>query len=476
MDHHGIGTSDADAKKKIAQEEVKTAMVGAMSDGYGGNYAVFNRPTFKNFYTTSTSYAKRYRELPEEFLSFDPKTVMRLKENRASSMMEFWKQAMKFAMDREKSMLSKIISKDPETNFTHVAKARVTCTIFLDYKWFSSLKKTLGAVTSITRITDTKGQETFFDIPLDLFDVATGVDGGTTSRSNAQHIRRVLDKYFDEDQINFLGGSFDGGILDAQKSGFSKALDKVGLSVLKITSSTCVCHGNAIQMPLALRRIMDDYGFVFEGQNLEQPNPKRYSKDVIWLHENEKIRYFTGIKTLICIMKELQKRSKRREVSFGDFTSFLAWEKEKTIRTNSHHQRWKSHYFQTELEQLPKQCPLRLIRQNDKKLRRTHEKCNRILENLPFLKIAMKHSDYRYNFPEGADIDGNLEAYIGQWVALSNYLWSINDSTSAGYNATTFRSLCIVLKASLEQSDDNVPLSNILLRSVLINNINHYQK
>ena len=230
-------------------------------------------------------------------------------------------------------------------------------------------------------------------------------------------------------------------------------------------------------MPLSLRRIMDDYGLKFEGQDLQQPDPKRYSQDVIWFG-TEKESYRVGFKTLNCISKELQKRSKRRTVSFGDFTSLLAWQKEKTeeIPENSAPQRWKSHYFKMDFPQLPKQCPLRLIKQNDKKLRRTHEKCKRILENLPFLKSAMKHEDYCSFFLPDADIDGSLENWIGQWVALSNYLWSINDSTTEGYNATTFRSLCIVLHACLEKTDDNVPLSNILLRSVLIDNINHFQK
>ena len=101
---------------------------------------------------------------------------------------------------------------------------------------------------------------------------------------------------------------------------------------------------------------------------------------------------------------------------------------------------------------------------NDKKMRRFYEKCATMIEHFPYLRIAMRRQEFKKEFKKGAAIDLNFISMLGQWTALVSYLWSISDSTKQGFNSTLVRNLMVSLTALLEDTDDNTPNENILIR------------
>ena len=465
---HRLGSSYSREKKIQAQENLKTAMAAAMSDNAFGNFNIFNRDSFQNFFQASLDFAKNYRENPK-FLSFHPKAMMRLVEDRSKTMMEFFKEAVSNSIQQEQEILRQIIDagdKDVGVKFKDIP--RVIFSVFLDYKWFGGLKKNLGAVTMTARIYDTEKNDwkQLIEMPLELFNIG---EDGTTAEANSRHFKRAVEAFFRKEDIRFCGAAFDGGILDKHKKNLLPKLAECGHSNFKVTSFSCACHGNALQPPLSIKRIMEDFNLPFEEAKLPK---QRLSVDAIWFgNGDEKNKNEKNIRTLSSVMKELSKRSKRREITYGDYVELLRFQddrrKEKPSRNNSIHLRWKAHYFNSEPE-LPKECPLKIIRMSDKKLRRHHQRVIRVLDNMPYIKIAFKHEDYRHLFPEDANMDGDFQNMLGQWAALTCYLWSLNDSSNQGYNCSPFRSLLIVLRANLEDSNGNGPLDNFLLRFFII--------
>ena len=474
---HELGSSSARSKKEAAQEEIKSAMAAAMADNCGNaSYNIFNRPSFQHFLHLCCEYSKNYRENPDTFLSFEAKSMMRLVDDRSTRMMAWFKEAINHSIEHEQMMIRQSI----DTGDDDLKKIpRVVFSLFLDYKWFGYLKKTLGAVTMAARIYDKENKsKDLIEIPLDLFSLD---EDGTTADANSRHFQRVLEEFFEKEHIRFLGSSFDGGILDKNKSNLLPLLAELGYSNFEITSFSCACHGNALQPPLSLKRIHDDYGLSFESG--ADPNPQRFSVEAIWFgNGDEKNKNENNILTFHNVMKELGKRTKRRQINYGDYVELLRFEddrnkkksstneddrsKEKTSRTNSVHLRWKSHYFGIEAE-LPKECPLKIIRMSDKKLRRTHQKVIRVLDNYEYIKIGFQHPDYKKFFPENPNMDGDFQNMLGQWAGLACYLWSLNDNSKEGFNCSTFRSLLIVLAANLEDSVHTKPLDNFFLRYVI---------
>ena len=197
---HRLGSSEAREKKQQAQEDVKSAMVAAMADNITGTFNIFNRPSFQNFLHISNEFAKNYRENPDTFLSFKPHSVMRLVEDRSKTMMRHFKEAVSQSIQQEQEVLRKLMDDDKEEkNFNIIP--RVVFTIFLDYKWFSSLKKTLGAVTMAARIYDTEKNKwkEVIEIPLDLFSLG---DDGTTAEANSRHFKRVVEEFFKKEHMD----------------------------------------------------------------------------------------------------------------------------------------------------------------------------------------------------------------------------------------------------------------------------------
>ena len=176
-------------------------------------------------------------------------------------------------------------------------------------------------------------------------------------------------------------------------------------------------------------------------------------------------------------MKELSKRSKKRQWNYGDYVEVLRFQadrsKENSSRTNSLFLRWMAHYFDMPEPDMPSECPLKIIRMNDKKLRKTHEKVIRFLDNWTHIKHAFQHEDYRKFFPPDADMDGAFLNMLGQWASLVTYLWKLNDSSKAGNNGSSFRSLLVVLQAILDPLDgEEDALDNFLLRYFIITFLN----
>ena len=97
-------------------------------------------------------------------------------------------------------------------------------------------------------------------------------------------------------------------------------------------------------------------------------------------------------------------------------------------------------------------------------MRRFHEKCRTMLDNMPYLRMSIRRKEFRKDFPEDAKIDANFIHMLGQWSALVTYLWSISDSSAEGYNSTLMRNLMVTLTALLEDTEHNSPNENILLR------------
>ena len=339
---HELGTSNARSKKEAAQEEIKSAMAAAMSDNCGNaSYTIFNRPSFQHFFHLCCEYAKNYRENPDTFLSFGPKYLMRLVDDRSTKMMAYFKEAISHSIENEQRMLRKSM----DTGDDDLKKIpRVVFSIFLDYKWFSGLKKTLGAVTMVARIYDKENtSKEVIEIPLDLFSLG---EDGTTADANSRHFQRVIEEFFEKEHIRFLGSAFDGGILDKNKSNLLPLLAELGYSNFEITSFSCACHGNALQPPLSLKRIHDDYGLPFESG--ADPNPRRLSVDAIWFgNGDEKNKNEKNILTFHNVMKELGKRTKRRQINYGDYVELLRFEdyrsKEKSSRNKDKDEVKKKH-------------------------------------------------------------------------------------------------------------------------------------
>lgn len=481
---HGLGQSEAREKKEQAQEDVRTAMAAAMADTFIGTFNIFNRPSFQHFLHVSNEYAKNYRQNPDTFLSFSRNSVARLVANRSETMMGYFKEAVTQSIQQEQEALRKLMDEceldECDLNFKDIP--RVVFSIFMDFKWFGTLKQNLGAVTMAGRIYDTEKDEwkTLIEIPLELFSLD---EDGSTAKANARHFKRVVEEFFKKEHIRFLGAAFDGGIIDKNKSNLLPILAASGYENFETTSFSCSCHGNALQPPLSVKRVFIPFQLSLESEAKSEPNPQigpqrpkdslsRDSAESIWFgNGDEKAKNEKNIRTFHCIMKELGKRSKKRQWNYGDYVEVLRFQddrnKETPSRTNSTFLRWKSYYFKTEPE-LPDECPLKIIRMNDKKLRKLHQKVIRLLDNWHYIQLAFKHEDYRKFFPDDADMDGDFLNMLGQWAGLVTCLWTLNDSSKEGNNCSTFRSLLIVLKAILE--DD--ALDNFLLRYFIITFLN----
>lgn len=74
----------------------------------------------------------------------------------------------------------------------------------------------------------------------------------------------------------------------------------------------------------------------------------------------------------------------------------------------------------------------------------------------------MKLEEFETHFKQKR-IDENFRSDVGQWTAMAKHLWAITDSTKDGFNGTLLRSLMVVLKALLDETNQT-PLDNVLLR------------
>ena len=192
---HGLGKSEAREKKEQAQEDVRTAMAGAMADTFIGTFNIFNRPSFQHFLYVSNEFAKNYRQNPDTFLSFSRNSVRRLVANRSETMMGYFKEAISQSIQREQEVLRKLIDvgeDESDLNFKNIP--RVVYSIFMDFKWFGTLKENLGAVTMAGRIYDCEKDEwNLIEIPLELFSLE---EDGSTAKANARHFTRVIEEFF----------------------------------------------------------------------------------------------------------------------------------------------------------------------------------------------------------------------------------------------------------------------------------------
>lgn len=432
-------------------------MVNAMSDAVTGNYAMFKRKTFQTFFDEACKFSTKYREIPD--LNFQPRSIARMVSAQAHERMDYLKQALNDALRKQRELLH-------EGSDLH---ERIVVTAFMDHCRIKELKKKFGCVSMIIRI----GSH-FFSIPIYIFDVHENEVAGEDANANAYHYHEALQKVFDPENIQFIGSCYDGAIFDKKKEGFIRNLRQHGLLLVDKLASTCNTHGHGLTTSLSATRIMKDFGLKYDGQDLKQPDPERRAPDCIWF-KHEKKKFEKSFKTFNTMLKTLAVgKSTKKSVTFADFIYFLACEDYKTRkesghnpqRTNSIFLRWKQHYFKDCDTVQEKRTPVRMVKENDKKLRRYYIRCEKLLDNIVYAIIAMKRKEFKEFFEEIQDpeIDEVFQHYMSQWCALVKKLWSINDSSKQGYNCSLLRSLLIVLKATTEQNDQYSPLSNVLLR------------
>lgn len=467
---HGLGKTVAVDKKEKDREKLNVSLVNAMSDQVTGNYAMFRRGTFQTFFNEACSFSKRYREVPD--LNFHPKAIARLVSAQAGERMQFLKKALNDALREQRKQMHSGIDLDE----------RIVVTAFMDHCTIKEMKKKLGCVSIIIRITKMNRKSSdlesnFYSIPIYIFDVndcpeATGQD----ANANAYHYYEALKTIFDPENMQFVAAVFDGAIFDKKKEGFVRNLKQRGLLLVDKIFFTCNTHGHALCTTLSMTRCMKDLGLKYDGPD-GQPDPERRAPDCIWF-KNEKQTYTKSFATFNLLLKTLKEKGKKKSITFADFIYLLAYEDYKSRkesgckdlnpqRTNSPYLRWKEHYFQEKNEQEePRRLPTRMIKENDKKLRRYYTKCVKLLDNIPFAKIAMKNPAFKELFQDikNPEIDPVFENHMSQWCAVVKLLWSINDSTKEGFNCSLLRSLLIVLKATTEQNRQHSALDNVLLR------------
>ena len=464
---HKLGKSTAALKKSAKQESLKIALIGAVSNHSRG-YSIFQKKSMHNFYNQSCEYSKDYRENPIDFLNFDRKSLARQVKTRAQKLMYHMKQAVNHALEKQAKAIDEECAR----------KTRCCVTKMADHARFKNIKKKLGAVNIFMRITNNT-ETNVFSLPISIYDTEdtkfNASHRGTTARANAHQIMLAIKNFFGERNLDFLCGTYDGGILDKKKGQFVSILKDLGCVNEDILSFTCTTHGTALVVLLSVTRPARDYGLKLENQDPKEPDPSRKNPDAIWFNR-EKEDLEKSFKTYIAVNKLLNKKPKRKQVSFADFTHLLALRENQIYkespnqnpnRTNSVYLRWRNRYFDTKNDHYARECPLQLIRESDKKLRRHYQKAIKILDNLPYIRMVIQRGEFKDDFERIVDpvISAEFEHMLGQWCALTEYLYSICDSSKNGNNATLMRCLLITLKALLEHEyDHNIPLSNILIR------------
>ena len=466
---HNLAKSVAVTKLEGEQKILQQALVSAMADQPAGNYSMFERNSFTQFLKRYGEYCKNYRQIPD-FLNFHRRSLARQVSAYSRKLMDHFNMAINQALSKQTEQLRS--GQTPNT--------RITVTCFMDHVVFKDMRKKVGCVTALIRIRE-KDSEFFMSMPIDIWDVKEDVtitdlngvkvssSGGTTAKANANRFYRAIESLFEENNRQFLAGTYDGAIYDKKKTVFINTLkNKYELQLIDILSFTCQTHGHALKTNLSTKRCYKDLGLKYEGEDKE-PDPERTNPDVIWFG-NEKETYGSSFRTFNQISKLLASKAKKNKMSFAEYVYLLAFQDAKANkghdinpqRTNNPYVRWKNHFFS--LNEDERQVPAKMIQENDKKLRRFFQKCYKIVDNIAYCKIAMNKKEFKGFFPNGAEIDPDYIHMVGHWAALVQYLWSINDSNRHGYDCSLMRSLMIVLKAATENHPHHSPLSNILIR------------
>ena len=465
-DEHGIGgKSDAEIKKAAEQDNLKMAMTGCMADQFLSTFSTFERDSFENFFDRACDYAARYRENPMNFLNMSRKALKKSLIHNNTSLIGHLKLAVAGAHDNQEALIKS------DTSFSSIP--RTVETKFEDHKTFQWLKLNLGAVTSTIRHTD-GDDSNYFNIPLHIWD--TRVDG-TTGEANAKNFFDACSKFhLSKKHIQHSGMCFDGAIYDKRKPGFMKEMKKQGFQVAEEIGSSCITHGGAKAFNLSAEAIFGYYGLACDGKN---PDPTEPSDRVLFFGK-EYEKFEESFRTFDIAQKLLSAERKKREFTFADYIHSCAHEDDKNHkekkaegtqminpeRTNSIHRRWKSYYFQMDIEYEDK-SPLTLLKENDKKMRRFPKKCERMLDNMAYVTMAIKSDKFKGKFEDYSKISEDFEHQLGQWTAIVELLWSINDSSKNGFNASGNRMLMIVTKACLEHVTEKVhqkPMDNVFLR------------
>ena len=325
------------------------------------------------------------------------------------------------------------------------------------------------------RNTPEDGDSTIFAIPITLFDVNASQKElrGTTGNVNAYRFHEGLKSMFDQQNIEFISGCFDGAIFDKNRRNFVlKVKDHWQLKLAEINFFTCNTHSGGLITNLSAVRCLKDYGLKLDKKDLNQADPDRKCPNIIWFN-GEKDRYEDSFRTFNAISKLLGRKSKKKKMNLAEFVNCMAKEdaqmykdakQDNPQRTNSIFVRWCNYYFKT--KETPPLCALRLIKENDKKLRRYYCKAYRIIDNIQYLSVAIQRNEFSQFFEhiKSTKIDENFIHMKSQWCALIKFLWSVNDSSQKGFNCSLLRTLVIVLKANTESTRLNVPLENVLLR------------
>ena len=465
---HQLGKTAAVSKKEQDFARLERKLVDCMSDAVTGNYCMFQRKTFKEFFEEACRFSKNYREIPD--LNFNRKSVMNRVKQDADEKMKYLRTAINTALSNQTTKL----------NAGVLPKEQFVVTMFMDHVFFKEMRKKVGLVSLMIRISsnDQNNQSNHYSIPIYAFDTndeSYGAEAtGTTGDANAYHFNEAL-KFIDKEYRHFIGGCFDGAIFDRKKLQFINKLQELGQKLVDVLFFTCCTHSTGLKVTLSISRIMRDFGLKYEGAD-EEPDQKRKSPDVIWFGEKEKEEFQVSFKTFNTISKLLAVKSKERGITFADYVYLIAQadynahKRSDDInpqRTNSIYWRWKTYYLQLDNQQEPSQRPIRMIKENDKKLRRYYHKSVKLLENIPYVNIAMRHEFFKQHFLDikpQPKISADFEHQIAQWCALVTLLWSINDSSEEGHNCSLLRDLMIVLKAATEETPHNDPLSNVFLR------------
>lgn len=469
---HSLTKSAAETKLEREQKVLQQALVSAMADQPAGNYSMFERKSFAQFLKRYGDWCKNYREIPT-FLNFHPRSIARQVTTYSRNLMDHFKKALNQALRKQTEQLRS----------GQTPKIRITVTCFMDHVVFKEMRKKVGCVSALTRISDQDGSNLYMSMPIDIWDVKEDVtitdlngrkvssSGGTTAKANAKRFYRAIKSMFEEDNRQFIGGTYDGAIYDKKKTEFVELLkNKYGLNLIDILSFTCQTHGHALKTKLSPGRCYKDLGLKYDGED-KAPDPERINPDVIWFG-NEKGTYGSSFRTFNQISKLLASKAKKNKMSFAEYVHLLAFQDAKASkgeinpqRTNSPYIRWKNHYMS--LNEDERQVPLKMIQENDKKLRRFYQKCYKMVDCIAYCKIAMKKKEFEgffKNIPNGGEILPDYIHMVGQWAGLVELLWSINDSNRHGYDCSLIRSLMIVLKAATEATDHFSPLENILIR------------
>ena len=470
---HHLAQTEAMTKQDHEKVKLQRCLVAALADQPSGSYSMFQRKSFTQFFREACEYSKNYREYPA-FLNFNRKYLARQVTNYSQELMSHYKTALNEALRNQTMQLRK----------GQTPNKRISVTCFMDHCVLKEMRKKIGCVTIMVRISG-PDNETFHTMPLHIFDVTKGVSitdlngdtvssSGTTGTANAFNFKEAIEGIFDEDNRKFLGQTFDGAIYDKRKTVFVETLIDYGLDLADILSFTCNTHGSALVINVSIIRCFKDYGLRMDGEDLPEPDSSRKHPDIIWFG-NEKEDYRNSFITFNTISKLLASKSKakKKKMTFCEYCRVLAVQDHQASiaigdvnpqRTNNLFVKYKNHYFDTDEQE--RQLPLKMKQENDKKLRRFFDKCQRILDNMPYCKIAMKRKEFEEYFKNipNASIEVEFEHQLSRWCAIVKYLWSINDSSQKGYDCTLIRSLLIVLKACTEDTDHHAPLSNILIR------------